>query len=95
MREHITVGPSPADEPCVQLGEEGYELRARAECGRFIELIRRRLGREPPGASLTTKGFHHDHGTYFEVVCYFDPRLPLSVDYAFNVENNAPTRWED
>lgn len=93
-REYIEIGPSPAEESCAQVGEDGYIVNALSECRRFIDLIRRKLGPEPEGASLEVKKFPHDFGYYVEVVCYFDESKPASVDYAFRVEANAPAKWE-
>jgi hypothetical protein len=83
----------PSDAACAQIGEEHYDLRARAECKRFIALLRATFGPEPSGAWLATKAFDHDFGTYYEIVCYFNPRVPKSIDYAFRCEREAPTSW--
>jgi hypothetical protein len=56
--------------------QEDYMPRARAECQRFIALLRRKCGPEPEGARLAVKSFLHDFGDYLEVVCYFDENLP-------------------
>jgi hypothetical protein len=93
MRDYISLGPVPSNEPCAQVGEVNYKPRARFECKRFIALLRATFGPEPAGAYLTTKAFEHDYGTYYEVVCYFNPRAPASIDYAFRCEREAPTSW--
>jgi len=95
MREYLTIGSSPAEEDCAQVGDDDYDQKSREECQRFIELIRKKFGDEPKGARLSIKSFLHDYGSYREVVCYYDDEFPKSVDYAFNVENNAPATWED
>jgi hypothetical protein len=92
-RDYVTLGPAPADEACAQVGDDFYAEKARAECRRFITLLRETFGPEPSGAYLTTKGFPHDYGTYYGVVCYFNERAPQSVDYAFRCEREAPTTW--
>jgi len=89
---YIELGCTPSDEECAQVGEENYESNARAECQRYIELLRRLFGPEPEGAALRIKQFPHDFGFYLEVVCYHDG--PVARDYAFNIENNAPTSWD-
>ena len=93
MRDFFTLGPVPSDEPCTQVGEDNYASRARFECTRFIALLRKIFGPEPSGAWLSMKAFDHDFGTYYEVVCYFNPRAPRSVDYARRCEDEAPTTW--
>lgn len=95
MKDFLHIGAAPAEEDCVQLGAENYSARASEECRRFIALIRKRLGQEPPGARLRVGSFPHDFGTYKEVVCDFDDEIPASVEYAFKVEAEAPSRWEE
>ena len=93
MRDYLTLGPVPADEPCAQVGEENYASLARAECRRFIALLRHTFGPEPSGAWLSMKAFDHDFGTYYEVVCYFNNDVQKSIDYALRCEREAPTTW--
>lgn len=95
MRDEINIGPVPYDEDCAQLGTDNYEMLARAECKRFIGLLRKKLGSEPKGATLKVKGFPHDFGTYYEVVCVYEDTYPEAIDYAFRCEADAPTRWEE
>lgn len=95
MREYIEIGPSPAEEECVQIGDPNYSKLARAECHRFIDAIRQKLGPEVDGAALRVKSSPHDFGTYMEVVCYYDDDDPISTEYAFDCESNAPQRWPE
>lgn len=94
MRDYVNIGPGPADEPCPQVGDPQYLIQANTVGLDFIELIRNKLGREPEGAQLKLKRFSHDFGSYYEVVCWYDESLEASVEYAFKVEAEAPTRWE-
>ena len=64
MRDYVSIGSAPSDEDCVAVGSEDYYKKARAECQRFIEVIRKKLGPEPSGARLVVKSFPHDFGTY-------------------------------
>ena len=95
MRDFLNIGSSPIDEKCVQVGELDYASRAQQECARFIGLVRRTCGPEPEGAALQTKAFPHDLGTYYEVVCFFDPEIQASVDYAYRCAGETPRVWED
>ena len=94
-REYITIGSSPIEEDCVQVGTENYMKRSNDECHRFILLIRKKNGDEPVGASLRIKMFTHDFGTYCEVVCYYDENNEEATEYAFDCETNTPMTWED
>ncbi len=68
MCDFLSLGSSPINETCVQVGEQDYASLAKQECARFIGLVRRTFGPEPEGAALQTKAFPHDLGTYYEVV---------------------------
>ncbi len=96
MRDHIEIGSSPCDEACVQVNPQGdYHDAMKAECRRFLELIRKKLGPEPEGTRLSIKSNPHDFGTYYEVVCYFDDVYPEAQAYAFRCESDAPRTWND
>ncbi len=94
MRNYISIGPSPYEENCAQVGEPGYREKALEECARFIRLLRETCGPEPEGASLRVMWFPHDFGEYAEVVCSFNPDMPASVAYASRCEERAPATWE-
>jgi hypothetical protein len=91
----MDIGCNPCDEPCVSLGEEDYYPRARVECLRFIELIRKKLGEEPPGAHLKVKSNPHDFGSYLSVVVYFDDSDEEARNFAYLCESEAPRTWQD
>ena len=94
-RDYIDIGPTPCEEDCAQVGQPDYATKARAECNRFIELIRRALGPEPEGARLAVKSNPHDFGPYYEVVCYYDTDNEEATRYAYRCEGEAPVRWDD
>ena len=94
-RDYIDIGSGPAYEECAQVGSPDYAQRARSECNRFIELIRRKLGPEPEGAQLSIKSNPHDFGSYYEVVCYYEIDNEAATQYAFRCESDAPANWDD
>lgn len=94
MRNFFTLGPTPTDEDCAQVGTPNYQTRALKECRRFIALLRRVFGSEPEGAELRVSGFDHDFGRYYEVVCWFDTEMPASVAYASRCDDETPATWE-
>ena len=69
--EYYEIGPSPWGEECAQIGEVGYNARARAECRAFINQILRHYPAPNKFCTLTTKGSIHDFGCYYEVVVPF------------------------
>ena len=95
MESYFTLGPTPRDEACACVGEEDYTPRARAECRRFIALLRTKFGPEPDGARFGIKAFPHDFGTYVEVVIYFDEDLPASAAYAVHCDDHRPATWDE
>jgi len=95
VRDYITIGPSPSDEDCAQVGQPDYVTRSKKECRAFLNQLVRVFGEPPDGASLAVKQFDHEFGTYREVVCCYDDNIRESVDYAFKCEGEAPARWDD
>ena len=88
MRDYINIGSAPCDEDCAQLGQDDYRERAIDECKRFIQLLRKTFGDEPPEARLAIKWFDHDFGSYYEV------EDEKAREYAFRCENETPITWE-
>ena len=95
MENYFVLGQTPRDEDCACVGEDDYAPRAKKECRRFIDLLRKKFGSEPEGARLTIKGFPHDFGDYYEVAICFDEDYPDSVEYAIHCEDNLPATWDD
>lgn len=93
MRVYLTLGATPAEEPCAQVGTPGYEVRAMAESRRYVQVVRHALGPEPPGARLRVKEFPHDLGSYLEVVVEYDAADEAATEYAHRCEAEAPARW--
>ena len=94
MRDYITLGTTPTDEQCVQVGSDNYHRRVMQECHRYIELLKKMFPNLPEGCRFAVKGFDHDFGTYWEVVIFFNSDKEECVDFAINVENNLPQKWE-
>ena len=96
MRDYLSIASAPYDEPCVQVNSQGdYHEDMKAECRRFMELIRKKLGPEPPGARLAVKSNPHDFGTYYDVVCYYEDGDEEAANYAYRCEGDTPRTWDD
>lgn len=94
--DYLTIGSTPHDEPCTQLGDPDYTQKARAECKRFLEQIARHYP-EPAGGYLQVKSFSHDFGKYFEVVARFDDTDEEAVNWAYAIEADEKgvlANWE-
>lgn len=92
--DSIMIGATPYEEDCAQVGSDNYHTRARAECNRYIECLRKVYGNEPVGARLYIKSNPHDFGSYLEVECKYDENNEEAIAYAFRVENGLAT-WDD
>jgi hypothetical protein len=42
MHTYLALAPTPVEEDCAQVGTADYAIRARAECQRFITLLRKK-----------------------------------------------------
>jgi hypothetical protein len=96
MREYIEIGSCPPNEAAVQVEPTGEYIRPmREQCSRFIEAIRKKLGKERGSASLGIKSNPHDFGRYLEVVCFYNSNDEEGMEYAMECERNSPLTWED
>lgn len=96
MREYLELGPVPANEQCAQVGAPDYSERSREECQRYINQLKREFPiPDDLDCRYVIKSFPHDFGSYREVCIAFDNRDSASIDFAFNVEENAPAHWTD
>ena len=91
MIDYLTLGPTPAAEPCEQLGPSYDPQQARAEC----ETFKRQLQRLFPDGSFAVRRFPHDFGTYLEVVALYDVQDEAQQAAAFAAERRTPARWDD
>lgn len=96
MRDQLSLGPVPSDEDCQQVGTDSYDpKKAREECLRYINAIRKQHGPEPEGARLRITSNPHDFGTYLDVVVDYDEDSDAAIEYAFKVEGDCPTHWPE
>ena len=93
--DSLSLGPAPAEEDPVQLGEADYASRAQRECRRYIEAIRKLCGEEPEGAQLRMTRHSHGFGQYYDVEVKFDGNNEAAAEYAYMVESKSPVTWEE
>ena len=87
MRQKAYIGSVPYDESCAQTVHEDYLQRSRLECDQFEKAIIQKLGPPPEGAKFGRE----DN----EVVVFYESDNEKAVDYAMNVEDNAPRTWAE
>lgn len=100
MIEYITLGSTPCDEECAQVGQEDYSSRAKKECRAYINQLWRVLKSKgvnvaPPSFDLVIKNNPHDFGSYAEVNCKFDSDNAEACDLAYELDACAPANWDD
>ena len=93
---YLVIGNSPEYEGCVQI-EPGkdYLPAMRAECVRFLEAIRKKVGPEPAGARLAIISREHEFGTYLTVACIYNDGEAVPEAYALLCESEPPVTWND
>lgn len=92
---HIELGPVPAEEPCAQLGREGYEDQSRDEMRRYATLLGRAFPNRPEGCRFVVKRFNHDFGAYGEVCVTYSDSSVEEVNFAFDCESSVPGTWAE
>lgn len=93
-KDYLTLGPTPCDEKCEQLGDSYNPSRAKLEMIAYIAQLKRQFGTSSE-IYFRVKSFPHDFGTYSEVVVWFDDLSEKSCQEAFEVENNLPAEWDE
>lgn len=91
----MTIGPSPCEENCAQVGRPDYDERSRRECRVFQRMLERLF--PLPGdvpAQYVVKSFPHDFGAYREVCVRYDDTDARACDHAYQVEANTPPEWD-
>lgn len=92
---YITLGPTPTNEPCQQVGTSTYNGKiAIRECLVYArQLIRQHEGTIPDGVRFLVKNFEHDFGSYLEVIIKYDDNEE-ELDFALKVESELPESWD-
>ena len=102
--DYIDIGPVPANEPCVQVGDDDYWSRAGRECTVFKRMLYRLFPiPENLAVAYVIRAHSHDFGTYREVAVRigngsWPPETRASIAgaerFAFEVEAGAPDSWD-
>lgn len=83
--EYIGQTPSEEEDNCSKY--TSYQT-----CHALQLQLRNTYGKEPEGARIAVKR-EPSGGGYYEVVCYWDPKQPMSYAYAMSLTDNLPTHW--
>lgn len=93
--EILNLTCTPHDEPCAQVGSDGYRKNSFLECEALIDQLRRKYGPEPAGARLKMISNPHDFGTYYEVGIQYNEDNEEAVEYALLLESGIPSNWDE
>ncbi len=95
MNESLSLGPTPCNEECQQLGPDYDVVSARRECIRWRDQLIRQFGEPPLQARYKISANPHDFGTYCDLEIVFNLDDESSAEYAYRVEGNLPTNWAE
>lgn len=93
-KEYISLGTTPIEETCSQVGEENYYQKGIEEGLKFITQLEKEFGQPPQGAKFKLMDCPHDFGNYVDLICEYDPANLEACQYCFNIEINLPEKWE-
>jgi hypothetical protein len=93
--DELSLGCTPTDEPCASVGKDDYYELSKIEARVFAKQLLREFPNKPEGVSFKIKSNPHDFGTYYDLTIRFPENYDEAVDYAFNIENNLPERWDE
>ncbi len=91
----MTIGASPCEETCAQVGSSDYDTRSRRECLVFRRMLERLfpLADDVP-ARFAVLSSPHEFGTYREVSVHYEDSDARACDHAYAVEANTPAQWD-
>jgi hypothetical protein len=94
-QEIMTIGSSPCEESCAQVGNADYDDRSRRECRVFQRMLERAFPlAEDVRARFVVKSSPHDFGSYREVCIRYEDTDPRACEHAYRVEANTPPEWD-
>lgn len=89
-----TFDTTPVDEPCAQVGGDGYGKLALMEVNAYIHQITRTMSGPPYGSELRLSQSDHDGGTRYEVGYNFDMENEAHRRFFFKLEGEPPVTWD-
>jgi hypothetical protein len=96
MRDRFELGTTvPHDEPCSQVGSEGYLKNSRLEAQALKALLLRTLPPPPEGTAIRVIECPHDFGTYLDLAVTYDDENEESTDWMLKAESGVPANWDD
>jgi hypothetical protein len=92
--DELSLGTTPTDENCAQVGQDTYYSNTNIEARAFIAQLKRAFGKPPPSVYFKVVSCPHDFGIYHDVVVRYNNTIQEAVDYAYKCEDETPRNWD-
>lgn len=97
--DYLTLGSTPYDEDCAQVGSETYYEMMKKETAAYIHQLYRIYNKRYPAAEqaiiIYRKSFPHDFGSYHEVCAVYNENNRTSCEQAAWLETHSPGNWDE
>lgn len=92
--EWLELDPTPANEPCQQVGPKYNRQLAFIEAKIFVRQLQEQF---PNHCDIEYRIKTHTSGdySYYEIRIVYDDDCEVSIEQAFDIESNAWTDWTD
>lgn len=96
MRDRFELATTvPHDEPCSQVGTDGYYKNARLEAQALKNMLLRTLPPAPEGTGIRIIECPHDFGVYLDLAVSYDDDEEESVEWMLKAESGVPANWDE
>ena len=95
MTDYLYLGPVPCEEDAIQVSPTCDTVAMKKQVRDYVTMLEERFPDAPEEAYFSIKTEYHDYGTYYEAVVKYKDCDEDAVNYAFFVESNLPSRWDD
>ena len=96
MRDRFELATTvPHDEPCSQVGTDGYYKNARLEAQALKSMLLRTLPPPPDDTGIRVIECPHDFGIYLDLAVSYDDDEEESVEWMLKAESGVPANWDE
>jgi hypothetical protein len=96
MRDRFELSATvPHEEPCSQVGTDGYYKNARLEAQALKSMLLRTLPPPPDGTGIRIIECPHDFGIYLDLAVSYDDDEEESVEWMLKAESGVPANWDE
>jgi hypothetical protein len=97
MKQLMYLDTTPLEEKCVGVGHPDYLILAKIECMVYIQQLQREHPKMPERFQFKIERcpYDCDLGFYWDVVLQYNDADEKDEDYAVNIEDNLPMKWDE